>query len=175
MCVCHVHLKYLPGNFLNVLTLKKRPMSDLEFHCWTLCLGHIAHLQQQCHNSKSVIFQEKVSKVLKCNNFLWVQRRHNCSPAASFANCFMTIYLLKVHLQTFFSIPINKKIPNFELWLSCSKWAICNYVEHMGPWKMRDNFGWDPALDRLEDLNIDWDCRNTSAHKQLQHKNEDCP
>jgi hypothetical protein len=38
-----------------------------------------------------------------------VQRRHNCSPAASFANCFMTLYLLKVHLQTFLSIPITQK------------------------------------------------------------------
>jgi len=27
---------------------------------------HIAHLQQQCHNSKSVISQEKRLKVLKC-------------------------------------------------------------------------------------------------------------
>jgi len=40
---------------------------------------------------------------------LWVQRRHNCSLAASFANCFMTLYLLKAHLQTFLSIPINQK------------------------------------------------------------------
>ena len=38
-----------------------------------------------------------------------MQRRHNCSPAASFANCVMTLYLLKVHLQTFLSIPIIKK------------------------------------------------------------------
>ena len=70
---------------------------------------HIAHLRQQCHNSKSVIFQEKLLKVLKCYNFLWVQRRHNCSPAASFANCVMTLYLLKVHLRTFLSIPITQK------------------------------------------------------------------
>ena len=34
---------------------------------------------------------------------LWVQRRHNCSPAASFANCVMTLYLFRVHLQTFLS------------------------------------------------------------------------
>jgi hypothetical protein len=61
---------------------------------------------QQCHNSKCVIFQEKILKVFKCYNFLWVQRRHNCSPAASFANCVMTLYLLKVHLQTFLSKPI---------------------------------------------------------------------
>ena len=38
-----------------------------------------------------------------------MQRRHNCSPAASFANCFITLYLLKVHLQTFLSIPTIQK------------------------------------------------------------------
>ena len=38
-----------------------------------------------------------------------MQRRHNCSPAASFANCVMTLYLLKVHLQTFLSVPITQK------------------------------------------------------------------
>ena len=54
-------------------------------------------------------FQEKLSKVLKCYNFLWVQRRHNCSPAASFTNCVMTLYRLKVHLQTFLSVPITQK------------------------------------------------------------------
>jgi len=52
--------------------------------------------------SKCVIFQEGFLKVLKCYNFLWVQRRHNCSPAASFANCVMTLYVLKVHLQNVF-------------------------------------------------------------------------
>ena len=30
---------------------------------------YTAHLRQQCHNSKSVIFQEKLLKVLKCYNF----------------------------------------------------------------------------------------------------------
>ena len=66
-------------------------------------------LQQHSRNSKFVIFQEKLLKVLKCYNFLWVQQRHNCSPAVSFANCVMTLYLLKVHLQTFLSIPITQK------------------------------------------------------------------
>jgi hypothetical protein len=84
-------------------------------------LGFIAHLRQECHNSKSVIFQKKILKVLKCYNFLWVQRRHNCSPAESFANCFMTLYLLKVHLQTFYFYTNNSKMPNFELWQSCRK------------------------------------------------------
>jgi len=36
-------------------------------------------------------------------------QRHNCSAAASFADCVTTLYLLKVHLQTFLSIPITKK------------------------------------------------------------------
>jgi hypothetical protein len=71
---------------------------------------------------------ETFLKVLKCYNFLWVQRRHNCSPAASFANSVMTLYLLKVNLKTFLSIPITQKMPNFELWHSCPKWAIYELV-----------------------------------------------
>ena len=51
----------------------------------------------------------KLLKVLKCYNFLRVQRQHNCSPAASFAHCVMTLYLLKVHLQTFLSVPVTQK------------------------------------------------------------------
>jgi hypothetical protein len=86
---------------------------------------YIAHLPQQCHNSKFVIFQEKYSKVLKCYNFLWVQRRHNCSPAASFASCVMTLYLLQVHLQTFLSIPTTQKRQILYCWHSCRKWALC--------------------------------------------------
>jgi hypothetical protein len=69
----------------------------------------IAHLPQQCHNSKCVTLQERLLKVLKCYNFLRVQWRHNSSPAARFANCVMTLYLLTVHLQTFLSIPITQK------------------------------------------------------------------
>jgi hypothetical protein len=59
--------------------------------------------------SQFVIVQEKRLKVLMCYNFLWVQRQHNCSPAASFENYLMTLYLLKVHLQTSLSIPITQK------------------------------------------------------------------
>jgi hypothetical protein len=64
-----------------------------------------------CDNSVTTqnlwFFQENLLKVLKCYTFLWVQRWHNCTPAASFANCVMTLYLLKVHLQTFL-FPHNK-------------------------------------------------------------------
>ena len=72
-------------------------------------IPYIAHLQQQCLNSKFVIFQEKRLKVLKSYNFLRMHRRHNCSPAASFANCVVTLYLLKVHLKTFISTPVTQK------------------------------------------------------------------
>ena len=90
---------------------------------------HIALLRQQCHNSKFVIFQEKILNALKCYNFLWVQRRHYCCPAASFANCVMTLYLLKLHLQTFVSIPITQK---YQI-LSCdflvpNEWYIYTYI-----------------------------------------------
>jgi len=33
-------------------------------------LAHIAHLRQQCHNSKLVIVQERRLKVLMCYTFL---------------------------------------------------------------------------------------------------------
>ena len=70
---------------------------------------HNSVMTQQSHNTKCVIFQEKILKLLKCYNFLWVQRRHNCSPVASFTNCIMPLYLLKVQLQMFLSIPITRK------------------------------------------------------------------
>ena len=92
-----------------IVILRKR----LETYVWALARSilfvHIAHLRQHYHHSKSVIFQERLLKVLKCYNFLWVQRRHNCFLAASFVNCVMTLYLWKVHLQTFLSIPKNQK------------------------------------------------------------------
>ena len=72
--------------------------------CWLY--GH--------NNSKFVIFQEKLLKVMKCYNFPWVQRRHNCSPAASFANCVMTLYLLKVHLERFF---LYQQLKNAKFWV----------------------------------------------------------
>jgi len=94
--MCGVKIYFLSSKFQNIFWI-------------CLCNIHMAHLPHHCHNSKCVIFQEWLLKVLKCYNFLWVQRRHNCSPAASFANCVMTLYLVKVHLQTFLPIPITHK------------------------------------------------------------------
>jgi len=40
------------------------------YELYTKPEADIAHLRQEHHNSKSVIFQEKLLKVLKCYNFL---------------------------------------------------------------------------------------------------------
>ena len=105
---------------------------EFNVHYWgywsVWCGGHMAHWPQHCHNSKCAIFEKRLLKVLNCCNFLRMQRRHNCSPAASFANCVMTLYIFKVHLQTFLSIPINQK---FQI-LSCDT-LVANerYVPHL--------------------------------------------
>ena len=74
------------------------------------------HFWQQCHNSKFVIFQEKLLKVLKCYNFLWVQRRHNCSPAASFC---------KLHYDT---IPVKSASANVSFYTNNSKLQNFEFV-----------------------------------------------
>jgi len=63
-------------------------------------------------------------KSFRCYHILLVQRIHNCSSAASLTNCIMTLYLLKVHLQTFLSIPITqKKKQILSCDTFCRKWA----------------------------------------------------
>jgi hypothetical protein len=47
-------------------------------------------------------------------NFLRVQRRHDCSPAASFANCVMTLLLTpwsRVLLEKLIGLQLVKKFP----------------------------------------------------------------
>jgi hypothetical protein len=62
-------------------------------------------------------FRRKVWRFLNCSNFLRVQRRHNCSPAASFANCVKSA-AANVSFYT-----DNSKMTNFDLWHCCSKWS----------------------------------------------------
>ena len=84
-------------------------LKDCFMYAYIYIYIYIAHLRQGCHKSKCVTFQEKLLKVVKCYKFLWVKRRHDCPPAASFANRVMTLNLLKVHLQTFLSTPVTQK------------------------------------------------------------------
>jgi len=103
-----------------------------------------------------VIFQEKLLKVLKCYNFLWVQRRRNCSPATSFANCVMTLYLLKVHLRTFLSIPIIQKcqILSCDTLVANERYVHVRHAARINIWTllfgmclMNPAFAWFPAKD----------------------------
>ena len=107
------------------------------------CYAVVAHLRQQGNNSKFMIFQERLLKVLKCYNFLWVQRRHNCSPAASFANCVMTLYLLKVHMQTFLSISITQKyrILSCDTLVANERYCRAEIYKHFGRAGV-----WDPLF-----------------------------
>ena len=47
---------------------------------------------------------------------LWGRRRNNCSPAASFANCVVTIPVKSASAIVYFYTN-NSKMSNFELWL----------------------------------------------------------
>jgi hypothetical protein len=102
--------------------------------------------KQQCHNSKCMIFQERLLKVLKCYDLLWVQRRHNCSPVASFANCAITLYPLKAYLQTFLSTPITQK---YQI-LSCV--TLLSQISNVCSPKRPGGYGaqWVPGLQQLE-------------------------
>ena len=102
--------------------------------CYVLSLFeyHITHLPQQCHNSKSVIFQEKLLKVLKCYKFLWVQRRHNCCPETSFTNCVMTLYLLTYSMVQNPSWEANWFAPSQDI-LRISRNPKVHYHTHKSP------------------------------------------
>ena len=62
--------------------------------------------------------------------FYLVQRRHNCSPPASFANCVMTLYLLKSASAnvSFYTNNSKKRKCQILSWRhSCRKWVLGTY------------------------------------------------
>jgi len=110
---------------------------------------------------------ETFFKILRCYNFLWVQRRHNCPPAASFANCVMTLYLLKVHLQTFLSIPITQKCQ----FLSCDTLVANEWNVHSG--KENDVVLTDVSLSKWQsnstEQNSSWEANKSSVSQEIHH------
>jgi len=86
-----------------------------------------------------VIFSGEAFKVFKCYNFLPVQRGHNCSPAASFANCVMTLYLSKSASANVSFYTNNSKMPNFLVMTLLSQMSdvgngdTAPYILHFGP------------------------------------------
>jgi hypothetical protein len=105
---------------------------------------HIAHLPQQCHSWKFVIFQEKRLKALRFYNFQWVQRRHNCSPAASFVNYVMTLYHVK-SASANVSFYANKS-KNAKFWVVTLLSQMSDFIARCfeeiflsAPWRQRRN------------------------------------
>jgi hypothetical protein len=77
---------------------------------------YIAHLPQQCHNSKFVIFQKKRLKHFEMPQFsMTAKTTRLLYPAASFANRVMTLHPLKSASANIFFYTNNSKMPNFEL------------------------------------------------------------
>jgi len=77
-------------------------------------IGH-KYILLICDNSvtiqKFVIFQERHLKFFKCCNSLWVQGRHNCSPAASFCKL------------RYVTIPVKSASANVSFYTNDSKIA----------------------------------------------------
>jgi len=93
---------------------------------WPLCSNsrYIAHVPQQCHNLKCVIFQERLLKVLKCYNFLWVRWRWQLISSGELCKLRYEAIPVKSASANVSFYTNNSKMPNFELWHSCRKRAI---------------------------------------------------
>ena len=69
---------------------------------------YIAHLPQQCHNSKSVTFHEKILKVLKCYNFSTSATTTQLLSSGEFCKLrYDTIPVQSASAKHFFFIPIT--------------------------------------------------------------------
>ena len=90
-------------------------------------LGHIAHLRSTVSQLKICDFSGETFEGFEVlYNFLWVQRRHNCSPAGEFCKLrYDTIPVKSASANVSFCTS-NSKMTNFELWHSCPKWALCS-------------------------------------------------
>ena len=87
-----------------------------KFDNWGLKMtsGYVAHLRQQCHNSKFVIFQERRLKVLKFHNFLSTKMTQLLS-SCWFYRVHYDIIPLKSASANFSCYTNNSKMSNFEL------------------------------------------------------------
>ena len=83
----------------------------------TIGLGdwcYIADLQQQCYDSKCVVFQERLLKVLKCYNFLSAMTTQLLSSSEFCKLHYDTIPVQSASANVSFYTS-NSKMPNFEL------------------------------------------------------------
>ena len=82
-----------------------------------------------------------------------MQRRHNCSPAVSFANSVMTLYLLKVHLQTFLSVPITQKCQILSCDILVANKRNVNIIDTRGQ-KHCTFWFWSVNIEAMQEKNI---------------------
>jgi hypothetical protein len=81
-----------------------------------------------------MIFQEKLLKVLKCYNFLSAKTTQLLSSGEFWKLRYDNILVKSASANiSFYSN--NSKMPNFELWHSCRKWAICKLLATARGWQ----------------------------------------
>ena len=90
-------------------------------------INHITRLWQECHNSKSVIFQEKLLKVLNCYKSMSAKTTQLLSSGEFCKLRYDTVPVKSASANISF-FTSNSKMPYFELWHSCRKWVI--YCHH---------------------------------------------
>jgi len=91
----------------------------------TLNLGHVFLICDNTVTTQNLwFFRRKFKKFWSAIIFYGCNDEHNCSPAASFVNCVMTLYMLKSASANVTFYNNNSKKPNVELWKSCRRWAI---------------------------------------------------
>jgi len=88
---------------------------------------HIARLWQECCNSKSMIFQEKLLKVFKCYKSMSATTTQLLSSSEFCKLRYDTIPVKSASANVSFYTS-NSKMPYLELWHSCHKWVI--YCHH---------------------------------------------
>ena len=77
--------------------------------------GHIAHLQQQCHNTKCVIFQERLFKGFEVLQFSMSATTTQLLSSGEFCKLrYDTIPVKSASVNVSFYTN-NSKIPNFDL------------------------------------------------------------
>jgi len=81
----------------------------------SLSRHYISHLRQQCHNSKFVIFQEKLLKVLKCYNFFLSAKTTQLPSSGEFHKLRCDTVPVKSASANVSFYTSNSKMPNFEL------------------------------------------------------------
>ena len=103
------------------------------------CAKHVAHSRQQCHNNSVTtqnkwFLQEKLLKVLKCYNFCMNAMTTQLLSSGEFCKLRYDTASVKSASANVSFYTSNSKMPNFELWHSCRKWAVSKLLATARGW-----------------------------------------